>query len=42
MLGSVVIRRTDFRIGEGEWASADGIGLDVKVTVDLSLQAEDG
>lgn len=37
MDGVTLLRRTDFKIGEGEWVSGDTIGLDVKVIVDLSL-----
>ena len=37
MDGVTLLRRTDFGIGEGEWAAGDTIGLDVKVIVDLSL-----
>jgi polyisoprenoid-binding protein YceI len=37
MDGEVVLRRTDFNIGEGEWAEGDIIGLDVRVIVDLTV-----
>jgi len=37
MAGEVTLRRTDFNIGEGEWAEGDIIGLDVHVIVDLAL-----
>lgn len=35
--GEVVIRRTDFDVGTGEWASGDGIGLEVRILFDLLL-----
>jgi polyisoprenoid-binding protein YceI len=37
MDGEAVLHRTDFNIGEGEWAEGDVIGLDVRVRVDLAL-----
>jgi polyisoprenoid-binding protein YceI len=38
MQAAVVVRRTDFDVGIGEWASNDPIGIDVRVTVDLTLK----
>ncbi len=38
MLGEVSVKRTDFNIGAGEWASDPSIGYDVKVIVDLHLE----
>lgn len=38
MLGEVTVKRTDFNIGAGEWASDPSIGYDVKVVVDLQLK----
>jgi len=38
----VVLRRTDFRVGEGEWASGETIGLDVRVMGHLSLSPSEG
>ena len=42
MTGEVILRRTDFGIGEGEWEDGDIIGLDVRVIVDLSLVRRPG
>jgi polyisoprenoid-binding protein YceI len=41
LLGETTVVRTDFHIGEGEWADGDTIGLDVRVRVDLSLETAD-
>jgi polyisoprenoid-binding protein YceI len=38
MQGETTVTRTDFAIGEGEWASGDVIGLDVRIVVDLVLR----
>ena len=38
MLGEVSVKRTDFNIGAGEWASDPTIGYEVKVLVDLQLE----
>ena len=38
----VVLRRTDFKVGEGEWASGETIGLDVRVVGHLSLRPSGG
>lgn len=37
MQAEAKLRRTDFNVGEGEWANADAIGLDVRVSVQLVL-----
>ncbi len=37
MQGKASLKRTDFRIGEGEWSSGEMIGLDVKLSVKLCL-----
>jgi polyisoprenoid-binding protein YceI len=36
----VSVNRLDWRIGEGEWSSGDGIGLDVQVVVDALFRPE--
>jgi polyisoprenoid-binding protein YceI len=36
--GKTMLRRTDFNLGEGEWASDDALGLDVQVWARLSLR----
>jgi len=33
--GAVTLVRTDFGVGQGQWASGNWVGLDVEVTVDL-------
>jgi polyisoprenoid-binding protein YceI len=38
MAGDVTLNRTAFGIGTGEWATADPIGLDVKVSFSVRLQ----
>lgn len=38
MTGRLVVRRTDFHIGTGEWASGDPIGLDVMVHFEVALR----
>ncbi len=38
MAGQLTVKRTDFRIGTGEWASGDPIGLDVSVGFEVALQ----
>jgi polyisoprenoid-binding protein YceI len=38
MEGEVGLRRTDFGIGTGEWASGEEIGLEVRVLIDLTLE----
>ena len=37
--GETVLKRTDFGVGEGDWATGDTIGLDVQVRFDLALDA---
>ena len=41
MSGELVLNRTHFSIGTGEWASGNVIGLDVKVTFTAVLQRTD-
>ena len=41
MQGAFVIRRTDFDVGEGEWANGDSIGLDVTLEFDVRLEPKD-
>ncbi len=36
--GETHLRRTDFRIGEGEWSAGSVVGIKVKVMADLSLR----
>lgn len=36
--GETVMRRTDFKLGEGEWASGAALGLDVRVWARLHLR----
>jgi polyisoprenoid-binding protein YceI len=38
MEGTTVLRRTDFRLGEGDWASPDLVGIQVRIDARLSLQ----
>ena len=40
MQGAFVIRRTDFAVGEGEWATDDSIALDVNLAFTVSLVRE--
>jgi len=37
MQGEATVKRTDFNIGSGEWATDPTIGYDVKVIVDMQL-----
>ncbi len=37
MAGDVTLKRTAFGVGTGEWATADPIGLDVKVSFNIRL-----
>lgn len=37
MRGELVLRRTDFDVGSGEWADGDAIGLDVRLKFDIRL-----
>jgi polyisoprenoid-binding protein YceI len=41
MEGRLVLKRTDFGIGTGEWASGETIGLDVAVRFDVKLRKGD-
>ena len=38
--GELVIPRTDFAIGSGQWSSSDQIGVDVRVSFDVRLQSD--
>lgn len=38
MRGEVVLRRTDFGVGTGEWSTGDSIGLDVRVSFEVRLR----
>jgi len=40
MRGELVIPRTDFAIGRGQWSSGDQIGINVKVSFDVRLQPD--
>ena len=35
MMGTAHVLRTDFKLGQGSWASADPVAYDVTITVDL-------
>jgi len=41
MRGEFVVQRMGFNIGSGEWATADPIGIDVKLKFDLTLKRGD-
>ena len=41
MQGQLVLRRIDFGIGTGEWASSESIGLDVTVRFDVKLRRKE-
>jgi len=41
MRGEFIVQRSGFNVGSGEWASADPIGIDVKLQFDISLQRGD-
>jgi polyisoprenoid-binding protein YceI len=41
MEGRLVLKRTDFGIGTGEWASGETIGLDVAVRFNVKLRRRD-
>ena len=34
--GTVQLIRTDYGVGQGEWATADTVGLEVSITFDLT------
>ena len=38
--GDTVVQRTDFHVGEGEWAEDDTVGFKVGVHIDLKLDAK--
>jgi len=38
MRGTFIVQRTGFNVGSGEWATADPIGIDVKLQFDVSLK----
>lgn len=40
MSGDVVIDRTRFEVGSGEWASGDTIGTEVRVSFDVNLERQ--
>jgi len=39
MHGELSLRRTDFGVGTGEWATGDSVGLDVSLAFDVQLVA---
>ena len=41
MRGEFVVRRNQFNVGSGEWATGDPIGLDVKLQFDVALKRGD-
>jgi polyisoprenoid-binding protein YceI len=41
MRGELMLRRSDFDIGSGEWASGDQIGIDVKLQFSIKLVRDD-
>ena len=41
MQGGLVLKRTDFDVGSGEWATDDAIGIDVKLDFTVQLLSED-
>jgi polyisoprenoid-binding protein YceI len=36
--GTTTLRRTDFNVGEGDWASGEAIGLDVRLDAEIVLK----
>jgi hypothetical protein len=40
MSGQLVLKRSDFSIGIGDWSSGDQIGIDVNVSFSVVLQRE--
>jgi len=38
--GETVVQRTDFQVGDGEWAEDDTVGFKVRVRIDLKLDAK--
>lgn len=41
MRGEFVVKRVNFNVGSGEWATDDPIGIDVKLRFDVSLKRAD-
>ena len=41
MRGELVLERTDFDVGSGEWATDDSIGVDVLLRFDIRLEQRD-
>jgi len=41
MRGEVTLRRTDFDVGTGEWATGDAIGLEVRLDFELRMSARE-
>jgi polyisoprenoid-binding protein YceI len=41
MRGEFTLKRTEFNIGTGEWASGEQIGIDVMLRFDLQLESAD-
>ena len=41
MQGRFVVKRTDFEVGSGEWATDDAIGIDVELDFTVHLLPED-
>ena len=41
MRGGLIIKRTDFGVGDGEWATDDSIGIDVKLAFEVQLVRQD-
>lgn len=39
--GATTLRRTDFNIGEGDWASGEAIGLEVRLEAKITLIGND-
>jgi len=42
MSGQLVLKRSDFSIGIGDWSSGDQIGIDVSVSFTVEMQREAG
>ena len=40
MSGQLVLKRSDFSIGIGDWSSGDQIGIDVRVSFTLEMQRQ--
>lgn len=39
--GTTMLRRTDFNVGEGDWATGEAIGLDVRLDAEIVLRKSD-